>query len=302
MDNSQSQREGFNEEEDTTYSPLVSIITPVLNGVKYLETCIESVLTQSYPHIEHIFIDGGSTDGTLDVLSSYSAKYPDRIRFISEPDTSASDAARKGQQIAKGEIFGALGSDDMYELDAIQTVVGFFRANPDAYFVFGACNFINEKGELIGRYQPRDFNLKKTINVRCDVPGTATFYKREVFEKIGLFNALAADLDFLIRASKVFQIHRIDKVLSNYRACKKWAFSGSEFEGMKVAIRHMCILSRRHGGSIFSGYCRLYYAWLVIDWLRPILGPAYPFIEKVVNMYRFRKRCRGRNDRRLRCE
>jgi len=285
MDNSRAQYERVNKEEGMkegiTYNPLVSVITPVLNGVKYLETCIESVLTQSYPHIEHIFIDGGSTDGTLDVLSRYSTKYPDRIRFISEPDTSASDAANKGQQMAKGEILGALGSDDMYEPEAIQTVVEFFRANPDAYFVFGACNFINGKGELIQRYQPRDFNIKRMINVKCDVPGTSAFYKREVIEKIGLYDTLICDVDFFIKAGKVYQIHRIEEVLSNQRI-HEGSFSSGSWETRKIVWRAHCITSRRHGGSIFSGYCLIYYAFLIIDWLRPILGPIYPFIGKAL--------------------
>jgi len=281
MDNSQSQSERADNRGDKTYNPLVSIITPLLNGIKYLEPCIESVLSQSYSHIEHVFIDGGSTDGTVDMLSSYSTKYPDRVRFISELDEGAVDATNKGIKMAKGEIFGGLGSDDMYEPEAIQTVVEFFRSNPDAYFVFGACNLINEKGEIIRRHRPRDFNLKKTIHVRCDVPGTATFYKREVIEKIGLQETLIADFDFQIRAGKAFQIHRIEEVLSNQRM-HKGSFTIGSWETRKITHRALCIISRRHGGSIFSGYCLLYYAFLIIDWLRPILGPIYPFIGKVL--------------------
>ncbi len=280
MDNSLSGHERVDKREDTTYNPLVSIITPVLNGVEYLEACIESVLSQSYPHVEHVFIDGGSTDGTVDVLSSYSARFPDRVRFISEPDEGGDDAANKGVRMAKGEIFGALGSDDMLELEAIQAVVEFFRANPDAYFVFGASNYINEKGEIIRRMCPKDFNLKKIINDKNYVPGTSTFCKREVFEKIGLYDTLVADLDFVIRAGKAFQIHRIEKVLSNQRVHEGSRTTGL-WEARKKQFREGCIVSRRHGGSIFSGYCRTYYACLIIDWLRPILCPIYPFIGKV---------------------
>jgi len=286
MNNSQSQWERVDKGEDTTYNPLVSIITPILNGVNYLEPCIESVLTQSYPHIEHVFIDGGSTDGTLDVLVSYSARYPDRVRFISEPDKGRDDAGNKGVKMAKGEIFGALGSDDMLEPGAIQTVVEFFRANPGAYFVFGDCNYIDEKGEIIRTYRPKDFNLKKIINDRMYVYTTSAFYKREVFEKIGLYYvtevaALMSDFDFVIRAGKVFQIHRIEKVLSNFRAHEGGATAVS-WQTRKKAFRTACLISRRHGGSIFSGHCKIYYACLIIDWLRPILGPIYPFIEKML--------------------
>ncbi len=83
MDNRLSQSERTGEKEDTSFGPMVTIITPVLNCVKYLEMCIESALNQGYPHVEHVFIDGVLTDGTVDVLSSYSAKYFDSVRFIS---------------------------------------------------------------------------------------------------------------------------------------------------------------------------------------------------------------------------
>ena len=105
--------------QNVIYSPLVTIVTVVLNFVNYIDTCIESVLKQSYPHIEHVIIDGGSTDGTVDILSSYSAKYPDRVRFISEPDKGAWDALNKGIRMATGEMIGVLGADDMHEPDVI---------------------------------------------------------------------------------------------------------------------------------------------------------------------------------------
>ena len=271
--------------EDTIYNPLVSIITPILNNVQYVEPCIESVLRQSYPHIEHIFVDGGSTDGTVDVLSNYSARYSGKIRYMSEPDNGSTEAANKGIRMAKGDILGALGSDDTYEPYAIKAVVEFFRANPDAYFVFGDCNLIDEKGEIIKRARPKDFNLKRALNVNFDVPGTSTFYKREVIELIGLYDdsgaALASDIDLLIRAAKVFQIHRIEEVLSSWRF-HKWALTGSLWATHKATARSFCIVSRRHGGSIFSGHCRRYFMLLIIDWLRPILGPAYPFIAKLL--------------------
>jgi len=297
MDNSLSQCERVGKRENTTYNPLVSIITAVLNGVKYLEPCIESVLSQSYTHIEHVFVDGGSTDGTVDVLSSYKARYPDRIRFISEPDRNASDAANKGVRIARGEIFGALGSDDMLEPEAIQTVVEFFRSNPDTYFVFGDSNLIDEKGKVVKSVRSKDFNRKKMINDKMYMPMTAAFYKRKVFEKIGLYYiipeaALISDTDFVIRAGEVFQIHRIEKVLSSFRM-RHWTFSGGSWERTKMVIQAGRILSRQRGGSFFSWYCRIYYACLIIDWMRPVLGPVYPFIEKVVDKYRFRKRWQG---------
>jgi len=261
--------------------PLVSIITQVLNGVKYLEECIESILAQSYPCIEHIFVDGSSTDGTLEVLSCYKAKYPERIRFISEPDKGPGDAWNKGLRMAKGEIFGWLGADDMSEPNAIQTVVEFFRANPDAYFVFGACNYINEKGEIIKVSEPKDFNLEEMINDANCIPCPSAFYKREVIEKVGWFDTLGNDRDYWMRAGKIFQLYRIEEMLSNFRIHEGSATTGSSKEKRKMWLRVDCITSRRHGGGIFSGYCRRYYRFVMIESLRPILGPAYPLIGKM---------------------
>jgi len=272
--------------KDAIDNPLVSIITPVLNGIKYLEECIESVLNQSYPYIEHIFVDGGSTDGTLDMLSSYKAKHPDRIRFISEPDKGAAEACNKGWRIAKGEIFGWLGSDDISEPGAIQTVVEFFATNPDAYFVFGECNSIDEKGKLIGRDPTKDFDLDEIINYSHYISCPSAFYKREVIEKVGFLDTreTGAELDYWIRIGKVFKIYRIEKVLSNFRVHRD-SVSGAK-GAHKMYIREGFIVSRRHGGNIFSPRAKRYYRLVITDFLRPILGFAYPFISKVLRVLR----------------
>ena len=267
--------------KDATYNPLISIITPVLNSIKYLEICIQSVLNQSYPYIEHIFADGVSTDGTLDMLTTYKAKYPDRIRFISEPDKGPEDAWNKGLRMAKGEIFGWLGADDMYEPDAIQTVVEFFRSNPDAYFVFGDCNFINERNEVMERFLTKDFDMEEALNDQCYIPAHSAFYKREVIDKVGFINTSTriSELDYWIRVGKVFPIHRIEKVLSNFRLHKD-NFSGSKEANRKYALEGY-IISRRHGGRILSPRGRRYliYRSVVLVWALPILMPIWHFIK-----------------------
>lgn len=287
MENGASQYESIDEKKGTPDNPLVSIITQVLNGVRYLEACIQSVLNQSYPYIEHIFIDGVSTDGTVDVLSSYKAKYPDRIRFISEPDKCSAEAWNKGWKMAKGEIFGWLGADDTYEPDAIQTVVEFFKANPEAYFVFGGCNIINEKGEIIRERETRDFDLEEAINDFTATNPTSAFYKREVIEKVGFMDTSlqGTELDYWIRVGMVFSIHRIDKVLSNFRTHEKaliWKRFVDLNTATKMSLRECFIVSRRYGGSLFSRRARRYYRILIIDWLRPVLGHFYPFIRKAL--------------------
>lgn len=264
------------------HSPLVSIITPLLNGIKYLEPCLESVLTQRYPNIEHILVDGGSTDGTVELLTSYQAKYPERVRFISEPDKGVGEAWNKGLGMAKGQILGWLGADDVSEPGAIQTVLDFFRANPEAYFVFGQCNFINAKGEITGKSQAEDFDLQEMINDSNCIPCPSAFYKREVIEKVGWLNTLGNDRDYWIRVGKVFPIHRLEKVLSSFRIHEGSESTGSSKEIHKIWLREDCLTTRRYGGGIFSGYCRRYYKFLLIEGLRPMLGFTYPLIKKVL--------------------
>ncbi len=279
MENRVSHYSSIDEKEATPDNPLVSIITPVLNRIKYLEPCIQSVLSQSYPYIEHVFVDGGSSDGTVDMLASYRAKYPDRIRFISEPDKIQAEAWNKGFRMAKGEILGWLGSDDVCEPNAIMTVVEFFKSNPDAYFVFGDCNFINEKGEIIGKFPTKDFNLEEAINDSCHIPTPSAFYKREVVEKVGFVDTTinAGDLDYWIRVGKVFQIHRIEEVLSNFRIHKDSTMCSKG--AVYRHAREYFIVSRRYGASIFSPRSRWYIMVVIIRPLLPILVRIYYFIK-----------------------
>lgn len=255
----------------------VSIITPVLNGIKFVEKCIQSVLNQSYPDIEHIIVDGGSTDGTVEVLSRYEAGHPGRIRFISEPDRGVGDAWYKGLRMAQGGILASLNADDRYEVIAIQAVVEFFRSNPDAYFVYGGLNYVNEKGEITRKHKAKDLDFKELINDWCAIPTPAAFYKREVLEKVGGPNEMGNDLDYWIRIAKVFQMHRIDEVLVNFTV-HKGSQTGSK-ETYKMWIRDDYLVSLRYGASIFSPRSRRYYKFLIIEGLRPILGPLYPMMK-----------------------
>ena len=277
-------------------NPIISIITPVLNGMKYLEMCIQSVLNQGYPYIEHIFIDGGSSDGTLDMLSNYKAKYPGRIRFISEPDRGVGEASNKGLKMARGQIFGWLSSDETYEEDVVATIVEFFKSHPEAYLLFGNRNFINEKGELIAKVLSRDFNLREAINDRHYIFLGTTFYRREVVERVGMFNVLGNELDFCIRVAKVFPMHRIEKVLCNMIVHKDAiSVGGKAGKGnvLRQIRRENYLLCRREGASIFAPSCRKYFMFIILDRLGlyylvaariRIRLQRYHFVDKVLRI------------------
>lgn len=250
--------------------PLVSIVTPVLNGIKYLENSIRSVLDQSYHNIEYIFVDGGSTDGTLDTLAFYKAKYPDSIKVISELDVGIAEATNKGMRIARGEIIGWLSSSDTYERETMSAVVDFFKATPEGYFVFGNCNYINETGEVIGKVPVRDFHLKEAVNDRHRINLTSAFYRREVIERIGMLNELGSELDFYVRVAKVFPLHRIDKVLSNSRVHQDATTAGKRGDKrdiLRKTWREDYLLRRREGVSIFAPAARRYFVFVILDTL-----------------------------------
>ena len=257
------------------FSPLVSVITPVLNGKKYLERCIQSVLNQSYPHVEHVFVDGGSSDGSLDILRRYNERSPQRIRLMTGTDRNAEDAWNKGLLLSRGDILGWLGADDTYTPDAVRTVVEFFQSNPGASFVFGLCNVIDEHDRLMTQVGTKDFDLEETINRDCQVAAPSAFYKREVVAKVGLLDISLppGDFEYWLRIAKAFPIHRIQAVLANFRH-----HPGGTTGSPRIQKRYAYVtykISRRYGGRIFSPRGQWYFAQV----LRARLGPLYPWVK-----------------------
>ncbi len=258
--------------------PLVSVITPTLNNKAYLKECIESVLAQTYFDIEHIIVDGLSTDGTLEMLAEYKAKYPNRITYISERDKNAGDAWVKGVRITRGDILGWLGADDTYPPDAVSTVVKYFNQNSDAYFVFGGCNYINEKGEVIKKVITRDFDLKKAINDSVSIPCTSAFYRREVVEKVDphIIAEQDSEIEYWIMVGEVFKINRIEPVLSNFRLYNEKARAHND---MISYARSNFRMGRRHGAGLLSPCARRYYLAVVMRPLQPIIDPIFHYMS-----------------------
>lgn len=275
MNNKPIQHGNIDEKKNITYEPLVSIITPILNQVGYVEECIQSVLNQSYPNIEHIFVDGVSTDGTLEVLASYKAKYPDRITFISAKDNSVYDAWNKGIIMSTGNILGWLGSDDTSPEGAIEAVVKCFTDHPDVSVVFGDCNVMDANGEMISRVYSYDFDLKRSITTACPLYTPAVFFKREVVDRIGLLDTAlpASEFDYYIRAAKIFKLQRINKVLANFRLHKGGTTGSSGAMFMYAHDNYM--VARKHGATLFSPRGRNYILMSLTRPIRPLVAFLY---------------------------
>jgi glycosyltransferase involved in cell wall biosynthesis len=181
---------------------LVTIITPTLNRASFLAHAIESVRRQSYRPIQHIIVDGGSTDGTHELL----ARYPEVERIVGR-DEGIYDALNKGLTLAKGEVIGFLNSDDLYLGEVVAAAVSRLMGDPSLDAVCGGARIVSESIE--GRRELVHLNDEsvKSLNMQ-DISGppciiNGRFFRRGVFERIGKFDArfrIAGDQEFLLRA------------------------------------------------------------------------------------------------------
>jgi glycosyltransferase involved in cell wall biosynthesis len=199
---------------------MFSIITPTLNQKATIEETIQSVAAQNYPRFEHIVVDGGSTDGTLDVLG----KYP-RLRWISEPDRGQSDAINKGIAMSSGEIVAYLNSDDVYRPGAFQSVADAFAAHPQSGVVVGDCEIIGADSQVQGLFQARVGPRKELLRywewgTGFCIPQPATFVRRELFEQAGGFREhlhLAMDYDMWLRLASRTEFTVVSRTLAAFR-------------------------------------------------------------------------------------
>jgi glycosyltransferase involved in cell wall biosynthesis len=252
--------------------PLISIITPVFNQSKFIEIAIRSVLEQTYPAIEHVIVDGKSTDGTVDIIAELARRYPGRIRFSSETDQGPCDAFNKGCSLARGEIFGWLGADDCYLPDAVQSVASRFQTHADTAFVYGESNMIDARGEIIGRFATCDFSVERALNHGACFAFSTAFFRREVVNKVGGFaiHDEACDHDWVIRVGKRFPIARLPETLGSFRM-HSGGKTGSR--GDDVYPKAVFLINRRYGGKWLSPVCRRYYGQLAKK--VPLLGRLY---------------------------
>ena len=155
--------------------PLVSIVTPSYNMARFLEEAIQSVLSQDYPNIEYIVIDGGSADATLDILR----RYEGRLRYVSEPDRGQTDAINKGFRLSRGSVFAFLCADDAYLPGAVSTAVRHMLANSGHAGIYGEGYLIDENGTNLGRYPTRKRSPPELLKAECFICQPAAFLWRD---------------------------------------------------------------------------------------------------------------------------
>ncbi len=202
--------------------PKISIVTPSYNQAAFIERTIQSVLSQHYPNLEYIVIDGDSRDGTLQILESYK----DQLRYISEPDKGQSDAINKGLRMTTGDIVAYLNSDDILQPESLMAVGTFFANHPDTQWVSGYSKIINENDEEISSYIRlyKNFLLRHyTTNMLLVInfiSQMSTFWRRSAMERVGEFSVdqhLVMDYDYWLRLQVCGQPGIIRRDLSCFR-------------------------------------------------------------------------------------
>lgn len=199
--------------------PMISIVTPSYNQAQFLEETILSVLSQDYPSIEYLIIDGDSTDGSVEIIR----KYEDRLAYwVSEPDQGQSQAINKGFQRANGEILAWMNSDDVYCPGAMRAAVDFLRLHPDVALVYGRAELIDGDGATLLPIPWEDFDVPTCITrQRYPIPQPAAFFRREAVQRVGLLDErlhYCLDWDYWIRIAMAgLKISKIPQTLARCR-------------------------------------------------------------------------------------
>lgn len=230
--------------------PRISVIVPSYNQARFIERTLRSVLDQGYPDLELIVMDGGSTDGTVEILRQYAGK----LQWVSEKDEGQTDAINKGIRRCTGEIIAYLNSDDMYEPGTLARVAETFRSHPGVQWVTGRCRIIDEEDREVRRAVTAYKNLLlrrysySLLLVTNPVSQPATFLRRSVLDRCGLFDQdqhFVMDYEYWLRIGKDHPPLILDDYLADFRVYRTSKTSSSFLR----SFRQEAEVARRYSSS-----------------------------------------------------
>ncbi len=260
--------------------PLVSIITPSYNQASYLEETIRSVLSQGYPRLEYIIVDGGSTDGSVDIIQRFvnpsSATGHKIDSWVSERDQGQTDAINKGFARAHGDILAWLNSDDTYLPHAIAEAVEYLQTHPEAGMVYGDANLVDQAGNVIGKFPARQTDYRRLRQGFVHIPQQASFFRANLWRQVGPLDPtfyFAMDYDLWVRLAYLAPLHYYPRLWANFRLHD----TGKSVISDDRCWPEMLRVHYREGGSRFSALVfkaqvrPFVYSWLPMRlriWLR----------------------------------
>jgi glycosyltransferase involved in cell wall biosynthesis len=232
----------------------ISIITPSFNQLIFLEETISSVKNQKVDaQVEHIVVDGGSTDGSVEFLKSLG----DGVKWISEADRGQADAVNKGLAMASGEIIGWLNSDDLYLPGTLQAVADHFRDNPGCRWAYGRCRIIDSAGKerwkWITRYKNarlRKFTIERLLRENF-ISQPAVFFRKDLFEEAGHLDLdlhYAMDYDLWLRFAGITPAGVINRDL----ACFRRHGSSKSETGYRDQFFEQYAVAKKYGPSFYN--------------------------------------------------
>jgi glycosyltransferase involved in cell wall biosynthesis len=222
---------------------LVTIVTPSFNQAPFLRAAIESVLSQEHPAVEYIVLDGGSSDGSIDILKEYDG----RLAWASRPDRGQADALAKGFAQARGSILGWLNADDVLLPHALSEAAAYLAGHPDIALVYGNAVFIDAGGrELMPCRQVRPFDLRRLRYGSDYIVQPSAFFRRAAYEAVGGIDRdlhWSMDYDLWLKIADRYGVAHIPRVWSGYRMQD----AGKTVTGGMARLAEVEALARRHG-------------------------------------------------------
>jgi glycosyltransferase involved in cell wall biosynthesis len=197
--------------------PKVSIVTPSFNQAPFLEQTLRSVLEQDYPNLEYIVIDGGSSDGSLEIIH----KYADRLAYWqSQPDQGQTDAINQGFTRASGEILAWLNSDDLLLPGAVNAAARALQAHPEAAMVYGDALLINAEGKTIGKFPAAQTDYRKLRRGYVHIPQQASFFRADLWQQVAPLDVsfyFAMDYDLWVRLAALAPLVYVPELWAAFR-------------------------------------------------------------------------------------
>lgn len=234
----------------------LSIVTPSFNQAKYLEETIKSVLAQNIPGMEYIVVDGGSTDGSVEIIK----KYADKLTWwVSEKDRGQTDALNKGFARATGDVLAWLNSDDLMYPGAARKAMDYLSTHPEVGLVYGDADYVDGESKVIGSFPTAQTDLKRLCQGYVHIPQQAAFFRGDLWRKVGPLDPsfyFAMDYDLWVRLAKVSNLV--------YLPGQKWAAFRLHEDAKTINADDRCWpemlkVHYRDGGGAFSVIVMKYY-------------------------------------------